>query len=281
MNIRQAVRTNPRRTIVSIAATLVLVGAVGFAHDVASSSPVVASGHSPVVASGRAFPTVVVGLGDSVTAGTNCDCTDFVHLYAAQLPASEGGPALPINLGVAGSTSLNLLDDLEHDETTRVDVSKASIDLVTIGANDLSPLLAKWEDSDCDSTCYNASIHQVGDRINQIVATIRDLRKQASTTILVTNYWNVFADGQVARETSGEDYLHWSDTLTKALNTQICAAATTAKATCVDLYRPFKGDGAKDPTPLLADDGDHPNALGHQLIATALLAASTSPSTSH
>ena len=44
--------------------------------------------------------------------------------------------------------------------------------------------------------------------------------------------------------------------------------------TYVDIYTPFKGaDGSTDDTALLADDGDHPNAAGHQLIATALLAA--------
>jgi lysophospholipase L1-like esterase len=42
----------------------------------------------------------------------------------------------------------------------------------------------------------------------------------------------------------------------------------------VDIYAPFEGAGDRNPTALLADDGDHPNAAGHRLIAKALLDAS-------
>jgi len=33
---------------------------------------------------------------------------------------------------------------------------------------------------------------------------------------------------------------------------------------------PFKGNGADDDTDLLAEDGDHPNSLGQQAMATAI-----------
>jgi hypothetical protein len=50
-----------------------------------------------------------------------------------------------------------------------------------------------------------------------------------------------------------------------------------AGATCVDLYAPYKGDGSRNPTALLAGDGDHPNAAGNQLISSALMAATSLP----
>ena len=57
-------------------------------------------------------------------------------------------------------------------------------------------------------------------------------------------------------------------------NRAICAAAAAAGDACVDLYHPFLGaDGSRNPTPLLAGDGDHPNDAGHALIARTLLAA--------
>jgi lysophospholipase L1-like esterase len=61
--------------------------------------------------------------------------------------------------------------------------------------------------------------------------------------------------------------------VTKAANRAICAAATAADDRCVDIYAPFEGAGDRNPTTLLADDGDHPNAAGHRLIAQTLLAA--------
>lgn len=261
-----------RWPIVSITAVLLMVGALAFVHNAAGSPSLARATVAPTPAR-PPTASVVLGLGDSVTAGSNCDCTDFIHLYAAGLPAAKGGPAEPINLGKGGSTSVDLLDDLRHDSTTKDDAARANIDVITIGANDLQPLLATWQASDCDNTCYDGATRAVGDRIRAIVQTIRNLRGTAPTTVFVTSYWNVFADGQVAREESGEEYLTWSDTLTQALNTQICSAAKATGSTCVDLHAPFKGNGSMDPTPLLADDGDHPNAAGHHVIATTLLAA--------
>ena len=52
--------------------------------------------------------TVVVGIGDSVTAATNCACTGFVDPYAADLPAPAGGPARGVNLGANGLTATGL-----------------------------------------------------------------------------------------------------------------------------------------------------------------------------
>lgn len=50
-------------------------------------------------------------------------------------------------------------------------------------------------------------------------------------------------------------------------------SAVGAGMTYVDLVKPFRGpSGDGDPTPLLADDGDHPNAAGVDAIADALAA---------
>jgi lysophospholipase L1-like esterase len=228
-----------------------------------------------------ARPPVVVGLGDSVTSGYGCDCETFVQRYAAQLPPAKGGPARPINLGKGGSTSVDLLHDLRSDAATRRDVASADVVLVTIGANDLGPLLPRWLGSDCDNTCYDGAVAAVGRRVGAIVRQIHALRGSAPQQVLVTGYWNVFVDGEVGRQEHGTAYLRWSDRLTRALNAQIAQVATAAGATCVHLYAPFKSPtGDRDPTPLLAPDGDHPDAAGHEVIAKALLAA-TSPIESH
>jgi lysophospholipase L1-like esterase len=91
--------------------------------------------------------------------------------------------------------------------------------------------------------------------------------------VLVTDYWNVFQDGDVGTAEHGAAFQSWSDALTRAESTRICGGAQSAGATCVSLYAPFKGNGSINPTSLLAADGDHPNAAGHQLIASTLLAA--------
>ena len=54
-------------------------------------------------------------------------------------------------------------------------------------------------------------------------------------------------------------------------NKPILRAARAKGATYVSTYAVFKGaDGKTGPTSLLAADGDHPNARGHQRIAQVL-----------
>ena len=255
-----------------IAVSAVLLGIAGLFGATPSTAHQPEPTPTPTRA-GHAHATVV-GIGDSVTAGSHCDCTDFVHLYARWLPPFEGGPATATNLGVGGSTSADLRSDLEHPSATTQAVSGADIVLVTIGANELAPLQRTWARAGCESDCWQDSVEGVRSNISAIVDDIHRLRHGKPTTILVTNYWNVFIDGQVARRRKGLSYLRWSDRLTRAVNGAICRGARSAGARCVDLYAPFKGgDGNQDPTNLLAADGDHPNAAGHRLIARVLLAA--------
>jgi lysophospholipase L1-like esterase len=215
----------------------------------------------------------VVGIGDSVTSATVCGCTGFVESYAANLPAAAGGPAHAVNLGSGGLTAAGLRALMTSPSPTATGVAQGDILLVTIGANDLTPLLARWQASGCTAACYSPAVEAVGANVAAILSAAKDLRGHQPTRILVTDYWNVFADGDVARASDGPAYLRWSDELTRALNSTICTVARDAGATCVDLYAPFKGDGSLNPTILLAADGDHPNAAGNQVISAALMAA--------
>ena len=141
----------------------------------------------------------VVGIGDSVTAGTACDCTDFVHRYAAQVPASAGGPARAVNLGVGGLTSAQLLSELGAGGAMSQQV--ASADVVagddrrqrprarcrTPGRPPAAPPRAP------PPPCRPSPATSPA-----IVDRARALRAGHPTAILVTDYWNVFEDGDVA-----------------------------------------------------------------------------------
>lgn len=284
VNVLSQLRLRPRRTLLS-AIVLVCVPSwaiLGFAArspaggsstptpKAATTSASVAS-PAPAVSLASA---VVVGIGDSVTSATVCGCTGFVESYAAHLPAADGGPARAENLGAGGLTAAGLRTLMTQPGPTPTSVAEADVLLVTIGANDLTPLLSRWQSSGCSKACYSPAVEAVGSDLGDILAAARSLRGHRPTRVLVTDYWNVFADGDVARASDGPAYLRWSDELTRALNVSICNAARNAGATCVDLYAPFKGDGSKNPTELLAADGDHPNAAGNQVISSALLAAS-------
>lgn len=216
----------------------------------------------------------VVGLGDSVMAGTHCSCAGPAAEYGDALAAKTGRTVTVTNLGAGGSITADLLGDLRRDPRTRRAVSAATVVLVTIGANDLLPEFAAYRrDANCDVACYRGPAHTMGRRLAQVLGAIAGLRTGPSRTVLVTDYWNVFTDGEVARADGGQGELDWSAGVTAAANKEICTAATSAGVTCVDLVAPFKGTGDRDPSPLLAEDGDHPNAAGVRAIVRALVAA--------
>jgi lysophospholipase L1-like esterase len=250
---------------------LILLAGCGATPAVAPRAPT----HRPV--SYGTSPTTtrvirVVGLGDSVMAGTHCGCAGLAEEYAKALQARTGGRIQVTNLGANGLVTADVLADLDRDASTRNAISRADLVVVTIGANDLVPQLDEWETTGCDRTCFSGPAVRMGRNLKRVLAAIRALRISHPEPVLVTDYWNVFTDGDVARRAGGQAQIDWNAAVTAVANQQICAAVLSAGDTCVDLVNPFKGGGA-DPTPLLAADGDHPNAAGVQAIVDALLAA--------
>ncbi|TQS46087.1 SGNH/GDSL hydrolase family protein [Cryptosporangium phraense] len=221
---------------------------------------------TPVASATRpAGPWTITALGDSVTAGSACDCAPFVALYAGLTEAGAGVRTTARNLGVPGQTSDELLAALAGGTSASWDVADSDIVVVTIGANDLAGDLAAWQDGDCDVGCFQSDIPAIRANVAATVRRIRELRDGQPTEVLVTDYWNVFRDGDQAASL-GAAYRTVSRQVTALADTAICAGARSEAATCVDLAGPF----GPDPTALLADDGDHPDAEGHAQIAAAL-----------
>ena len=226
----------------------------------------------------------VVAVGDSVTAGSNCNCTPFPELYGTDLATTYGVKSYVENDGEGGETSADVLNDLNSDNGEQDDISDANIVLITIGANDFGPQYDQITSGTCGGDdgldCAQDGLSQLQKNLTAIVHQIRSLRNDSSTAILMTGYWNVFEDGSVADDSMNKQGREESDALTKAVNKIEEHVAGAQDATYVDIYTPFKGsDGSSDPTDLLADDGDHPDAEGHKLIAKTLLAAGTDPLT--
>lgn len=218
-------------------------------------------------------PLRLLGFGDSVMYGAGCDCDDFMAQTGDLLQRTTGRQVEVVNNSANGETAADTLRELRTDDAYVAEIRRADVIVLTVGANDLGPVLDSWVDDDCARGCYHPEVVAMGDRLSAIL-TLVDRDKKPGAAVFVLNYWNVFEDGDVGAGHYGEDYLTWSDQVTRDANAAICQAADLGAATCVDLYAPFKGgDGATDPTRLLADDGDHPNDAGTTLIATVLAAA--------
>jgi lysophospholipase L1-like esterase len=239
----------------------------------ATATPHHAAGQSP-------HDLNVVALGDSVTSGGACDCIAFPELYGRQLARERGVTVHVRNEGVGGLDSPGLLSSLDDptSETARA-VAAADIVVVTIGANDFGDHHDQITAGQCAGPegidCVTDELAALRANLHGILARTRALRGNRSTAVLVTGYWNVFEDGDVARSRFPDVGRTATIRLTFRANAVIKADADQSGATYVDLFDAFENRHG-GPTPLLAPDGDHPNARGHALTARVLIAAGTS-----
>jgi acyl-CoA thioesterase-1 len=211
---------------------------------------------------------VVVTLGDSVPAGTACDCTPFPDLYAHMLNPE----ARSVNLAQPGYTASDVQGQLT-DAGVRTDLRTAAVVLVMIGANDLADAF----DNSRDDASYQAVAATVRTDVAAIVTTVMQVHA-TPVTVLVLGYWNVVKDGAVGLAEYGADGLKSAERATRDCNQALRRAAQQSGARYVTTTPVFKGtDRQEDPTDLLAADGDHPNAAGHQAIADALYTTNPTP----
>jgi lysophospholipase L1-like esterase len=262
-----------------IAATLLLfVGqqrARALGDSPASSAPAAAPSPAAALASPSPSPSPsgpyrVVGLGDSVPAGSACGCTSYISLAGREQAAQQGMTADVSNLAKGGLTTPDVLAQLK-DSSVRRKIAAADLVIITIGANDFdTDSVASASCGGPGLDCFQSTLKQQKSQLEDVFSEVGAL---TDATVEVTGYWNVFLDGDVAAA-RGADYVRNSIALTRAENAQIAAAAQQNGATYVDIFTPFKGaSGAKNDTSLLAADGDHPDAAGHRKIAEALESA--------
>lgn len=213
----------------------------------------------------------IVGLGDSVMAGTNCGCDGIVSAYAKAIAARTGQEVTARNFGDPGATSADLLNSLHHDNDVREAVSHADVIVVISGANDLYDAYDRFEDGGCDASCYEPAVGDMKDSLSQAMDVVRTLNPSAE--LLICDYWAVFRDGAAVTGSGRSAELAFNAVVTDAANSAIAEQASMHDAQLVDLMTPFKGSSRSgDPTSLLAEDGDHPNAAGEARIVAALMA---------
>lgn len=223
----------------------------------------------------------VVALGDSVTSGAACACAAFPAVYGRLLSRKSGVPVHVDNRGADGLDTAGLLQLLQQDtDGAARAVGDADVILVTIGANDFGDHHDEVTEGRCSrpagGDCVSDELLGMRAGLDQILSTVRSLRGRRATTVLVTGYWNVFEDGDVARRSFPASGRAATLGLTRRTNQAVRLATLGQGATYVGVLGPFHRD-RPDISGLLAADGDHPNAMGHALLARVLLHAGLPP----
>ena len=211
----------------------------------------------------------IVHFGDSVPSGWACRCTPYPGLHASLAARRTGGHVVATNLSRPGDTSVDTRRQVESAASVAA-IRRSDAVVFMIGANDFGASFGRvWHGADPDRT-YAPVAARVQANLTATIARVRALHR-TPVRVVVLGYWNVMKDGKVARAAYGPAGVRAANQATAYANRAIRLAARARGATYLSTYAVFKGvDGKTDPTSLLAADGDHPNARGHQRIAQAL-----------
>jgi lysophospholipase L1-like esterase len=219
-----------------------------------------------------AVPTrVVVGFGNSVPSGAACGCQNFVSAYAAMVANGTNTTMTVDNDAVSGSTSADVVNQLAKS-SVQSQVRAASTVLIMTGANDFNDAFDQVSLGAPATEMYPPVATAVQENVSTIIDKIHALNPGAHVVVL--DYWAAMEDGAVAAKDYDPTAMAASIACTSAVNDALSVAAKATGALYLSTYTAFKGpSGTNDPTGLLAADGDHPNAAGHQLIARTIYAA--------
>jgi lysophospholipase L1-like esterase len=169
------------------------------------------------------------------------------------------------NDAVAGYTTSGVLHQLQSDTAVIDHVHAAAAVEIEIGANDV----AHSRSCGANAGCYASKIPAIRTNLDAIVGRVHELTTSHKVLVVLLDYWSVWLGGQYAAA-QGDAYVDAAAQVTDDVNTVIKSVAAKTGSAYVDLRAAFKGpDYAYDETHYLSNDGDHPNAAGHQRIATA------------
>jgi lysophospholipase L1-like esterase len=208
----------------------------------------------------------IVALGDSVPSGYKCNCTAYPSLSAKGLTATTGQTVTATNDAVAGYTTTDVLQQLNSDDSVINHVCNADAVEINVGANDIP-----FNTNSCGTSveCYAPLVSHVQKNLAAIVSRIDELTPGRKVLVVLLDYWSIWLGGTYARD-RGHAYVSAARMMTAQVDTAIKTTATQSGSAYVSEREAFRGPSfGYIESHYLASDGEHPNAAGHQAIATA------------
>ncbi len=171
-----------------------------------------------------------------------------------------------MNDAVAGYTTSNVLKQLGSDRSVIDHVRQAKVVEINVGANDVP-----YNANSCGTSvdCYVPLVSSMQKNLAAIVSRVHELASGHDVLLVLLDYWSIWLGGTYARE-HGHAYVSAARKMTAEVDAAVKTRATQSGSAYVSERRAFKGPSfGYVESHYLASDGEHPNAAGHEAIATA------------
>jgi lysophospholipase L1-like esterase len=218
-------------------------------------------------------PIFYLALGDSLAANAGAPSArdGYVSRVHNQLQERDGRRYGLLNLGVPGETSSSLIGGGQLDEAVAfLAANRVAYITVDIGANDL---LGHLTSADCAQSLelpacrerLESALSSYQANISVILATLAEAAPEATIVLLQT--YNPFSLG------TGIAFEEGANLVLSRLNRLAAAAAAAEGILVADGFTPMQGVVAFTTLMFSSPPDIHPNALGHDVLAQAVMAA--------
>ena len=243
---------------------------------------------------------ILVAIGDSIpfNAPEDCPgCTGFVDSYAEALTIEVGQPVTANNRSRHdGARTIDILEQLESDESLRDELAGADVIVMSVGFNDQPPFEDTHEGcppavnegtslpdavqagADTSPACVDSVVAIIRGQLAEVFAHLREVAPDAEIASLTAyDSWRGWSDLD-AMDPATVDALYAAETYWfQQFTAAQCEEAEAAGATCIDVYHAFNGaDGTEPAGELLAGDYTHPSQEGNDIIRDLLVDAGLS-----
>ncbi len=226
-------------------------------------------------------------LGDSLAFGLWA-FQGYVPRYERLVETDTGAAVNPLNLGVPGWTSTDLLGAVRTNLAMRAAVATSRVVTWDIGGNDFLDARGQYRSGGCggadNQDCLRSGIATFKVNWTAILGQLTSLRAGRPTIFRTMDIYNPYVNEDRARDSWANDggrtdFQVFKPYLDEA-NAHITATATARGIPVAKVFLAFNGPaGDHDPSDkgYLAFDGLHPNDLGHRVIADRFRALGYSP----
>ena len=205
--------------------------------------------------------------GDSIASGYGCDCENFVERYADLTRSTLNRHVTVSNLAFDGATTREDLDALST-HSFAAPISAANVLVVMIGANDMGTSVDRYEADECGGpdnlACFKEQIDVTEADITELLARIHATGTLTTTGTRYSRHLpaNVRTCSQLTPNSTRQSARQRSLPMHFASTRHRCSKGPMAPAIRLRTF---------------SKTGDHPNAIGHELLAEFLADARYAP----